>query len=128
MWSTQVSEYPQWVPEYFRVLIEYLSTRVLSLSLDTKLQLINEHCRAKIAKVPKIEGCRQLASALCMSQILKNVHRSMQPELILHIKDTGHFNSIDLMFRCHICSSHLADTSRRVQGSGRTKEISKLYV
>ena len=82
----------------------------------------------KIAKVPKIEGCQQLASALCMSQILKNVHRSMQPELISHIKDTGHFNSIDLMFRHHICSSHLTDTSRRVQGSRRTKEISKLYV
>ena len=82
----------------------------------------------KITKVPKIEGCWQLASALYMSQILKNVHRSMQPDLILHIKDTGHFNSTDLMFRCHICSSHLAHTSRRVQGSGRTKEISKLYV
>ena len=32
------------------------------------------------------------------------------------------------MFRCHICSSHLTDTSSRVQGNGRTKEISKLYV
>ena len=82
----------------------------------------------KIAKVPKIEGCWQLASALSMSQILKNVHRSMQAEVILHIEDTGHFNSIDLMFRCHICSSHLADTSRRVQGSRGAKEISKLYV
>ena len=77
----------------------------------------------KIARVPKLEGCQQLASALCMSQIVKNVHRSMQPELILHTKDTGHFNSIDLMFTSHICSSHLTDTSRRVQGSGRTKEI-----
>ena len=82
----------------------------------------------KIPKVPKIEGCQQLASALCMSQIVKNVHRSMQPKLILHTKDTGHFNSIDLMFRCHICSSCLTDTSRWVQGSRRTKEISKLYV
>ena len=45
-WSTQVSEYPQGVREY-SVLIEYLSTRVLSLSLDTKLKLIKEHCRAK---------------------------------------------------------------------------------
>ena len=77
----------------------------------------------KIAKEPKIEGCRQLASALSMSQILKNVHRSMQPELVLHIEDTGHFNSIDLMFRCHICSSHLADTSRRVQGSGGQRKF-----
>ena len=106
-----------WVPPggtwVLRVLIEYLNTWVLSLSLDTKLQLIKEHCRVKIAKVPKIEGCWQLASALCVSQILKNVHRSMWPELISHIKDTGHFNSIDLMFRQHICSSHLADTSRR---------------
>ena len=124
MWSTQVSEYPQGVLEY----LEYLSTQVLSLSLDTKLKLIKEHCRAKIAKVPKIEGCWQLATALSVSQILKNVHRSMQPELILHIEDTGHFNSIDLMFRHHICSSCLADTSRRVQGSRRVKEISKLYV
>ena len=82
----------------------------------------------KIAKVLKIEGCQQLAIALSVSQILKNVHRSMQPELILHTKDTGHFNSIELMFRCHISLSHLADTSRRVQGSRRTKEISKLYV
>ena len=82
----------------------------------------------KITKVSKIEGCQQLASTLCMSQILKNVHRSMHPELISHIKDTGHFKSIDLMFRCHICSSHLTDTSRRVQGSGTTKEISKLYI
>ena len=118
-----------WVPLggtwVLRVLREYLSIWVLSLSLDTKLQLIKEHCRAKIGKVPKIEGCWQLASALCVSQILKNVHRSMQPELILHIKDTGHFNSIDLMFRHHICSSHLTDTSSRVLGSGRTKEISK---
>ena len=80
----------------------------------------------KITKVPKIEGCRQLASALCVSHILKKVHRSTQPELILHIKDTGHFNSIDLMFRHHICSSHITDTSRRVQGSRRTKEMSKL--
>ena len=56
----------------------------------------------KIAKVPKLEGCWQLASALSVSQILKNVHRSMRPELILHTKDTGHFNSLDLMFRCTI--------------------------
>ena len=82
----------------------------------------------KIAKVPKIEGCQQLATALSVSQILKNVHRSMQPELILHRVNTGDFNSIDLMFRHHICSSHLADTSRRVQGSRGAKEISKLYV
>ena len=98
-----------WVPPggtwVLRVLIEYLSAWVLSLSLDTKLKLIKECWRAKIAKVLKIEGCQQLASALCMSQILKNVHRSMQPELISHIKDTGHFNSIDLMFRHHISSS-----------------------
>ena len=114
MWSTQVSEYPQGVLEY----LEYLSTQVLSLGLDTKLHLIKEHCRVKITRVPKIEACWQLASALSMSQILKNVHRSMQPELILHIEDTGDFNSIDLKFRHHICSSHLADTSRRVQGSG----------
>ena len=52
----------------------------------------------------------------------------MYPELILHTKDTDHLNSIDLMFKCHICSSCLADTSRGVQGGGRTKEISKLYV
>ena len=77
----------------------------------------------KIAKVLKIEGCWQLASALSMSQILKNVHRLMQPELISHIEDTGHFNSIDLMFRHHICSSHLADTSRRVQGSGGQRKF-----
>ena len=68
----------------------------------------------KIAIVPKLEGCRQLASTLSVSQILKNVHRSMQPELILHRLDTGDFNSLDLMFRHHICSSRLADTSRRV--------------
>ena len=123
-WSIWVPPGGSWV---LRVLIEYLSTWVLSLSWDTKLKLIR-NCRAKITEVPKIEGCWQLASALCMSQILKNVHRSMQPELILHIEDTGHFNSIDLMFRSHIWSSHLADTSRRVQGSRRTKEISKLYV
>ena len=79
-----------------------------------------------MTKVPKIVGCWQLASALCMSQIVKNVHRSVRPELILHPKDTGHFNSLDCMFRHHICSSHLADTSRRVQGDRRTKEISKL--
>ena len=68
--------------------------------------------------MPKIEGCFQLAIALSVSQILKNVHRSMQPELILHRVDTGDFNSIDLMFRHHICSSCLADTSKGVQGSG----------
>ena len=68
----------------------------------------------KIAKVPKLEGCQQFSSTLSVSQILKNVHRSMQPELISHTKDTGHFNSIDLMFRHHICSPHLVDTSRRV--------------
>ena len=92
--------------------LEYLSTQVLSLSFDTKLKLIRKHCRAKIAKVPKIEGCWQLGIVLSMSQILKNVHRSMQPEPILHRVDTGDFNSIDLMFRHHICSSCLADTSR----------------
>ena len=68
----------------------------------------------KIAKVPKIEGCRPLAIALSVSQIPKNVHRSMQPELILHRVDTGDFNSIDLMFRHPICSSHFTDTSRGV--------------
>ena len=77
----------------------------------------------KIAKVPKIEGCWQLATALSVSQILKNVHRSMQPEVISHIEDTGDFNSIDLMFRCHICPSCLADTSRRVQGSGGQRKF-----
>ena len=82
----------------------------------------------KITKVPKIEGCWQLATALSVSQILKKVHRSMQPELILHIEDTGDLNFIDLMFRLHICPSHLADTSRRVQGSRGTREISKLYI
>ena len=41
----------------------------------------------------------------------------MQPELILHTKDTGHFNSIDLMFRCHICSSHL------IEPLGGSKEV-----
>ena len=52
----------------------------------------------------------------------------MQPELILHIEDTGDFNSIDLMFRHHICSSHLADSSRRVQGSrGQRKFQNYLY-
>ena len=75
----------------------------------------------KIAKVPKIEGCQQLAIALSVSQIPKNVHRSMQPELILHRVDTGDFNSIDLMFRHHICSSHFTDTS----GGGPRKQ--KLY-
>ena len=73
-------------------------------------------------------GYQQLASTLCVSQVVKNVHRSMRLELILHTKDTGYFNSLDLMFGCHIGSSYLTDTSRRVQGSGRTKEISKLYV
>ena len=86
-----------WVPPggtwVLWVIVEYLSTWVLCLSLDTKLQLLKEHCRLKITKVLKIEGSRQLTSALCVSQILKNVHRSMQPELILHTKDTGHFNS-----------------------------------
>ena len=42
----------------------------------------------KIAKVLKTEGCWQLTTALSVSQILKNVNRSMQPELILHIEDT----------------------------------------
>ena len=68
----------------------------------------------KITKVPKIEGCQQLAIALSVSQIPKNVHRSMQPELIVHRVDTGDFNSIDLMFRHHICSSCFTDTSRGV--------------
>ena len=48
------------------------------------------------------------------------------PELILHRVDTGDFNSIDLMFRHHICSSHLADTSRgskEVGGKGNFKII-----
>ena len=81
----------------------------------------------KIAKVPKIEVCQQLATALSVSQILKNVHRSMQPELFLPRVNTGDFNSIDLMFRHHICSSHLADTSGGPRKQG-AKEISKLYV
>ena len=105
---------PQGVLEYIDEYLEYLSTRVLSLSLDTKLKLIRNTVEQKIGKVPKIVGCRQLASALSVSQILKNVHRSVWPELIFHTKDTGHFNSLDLMFRHHICSSHLVDTSRRV--------------
>ena len=87
----------------------------MSLSLDTKLKLIQEHCRAKIAKVPELEGYQQLASALSVSQIPKNMHRSMQPELISHIEDTGDFNSIDLMFRHHVCSSHPTDPSRGIQ-------------
>ena len=66
----------------------------------------------KITKVPKIEECQQLAIALPVSQIPKNVHRSVQPEHIAHRVDTGDFNSIDLMFRHHICSSHFTDTSR----------------
>ena len=57
--------------------------------------------------MPKIEGCWQLAIALPVSQIPKNVHRSMQPELIVHRVDTGDFNSIDLTFRHYICSSCL---------------------
>ena len=97
-----------------REYLEYLSTPVLSLTLDTKVQLIKEHCRSKIAKVPKLDGCWELASTLSVSQILKNVHRSLQPEFIWDTKDTGHFKSIDLMFRHHICSSCLANTSRSV--------------
>ena len=61
-------------------------------------------------------------------EIWNHVHRSMQPELILHRVNTSDFNSLDLRFKHHICSSHLADTSRRVQGSRGAKEISKLYV
>ena len=79
----------------------------------------------KITKVPKIEGYWQLVTALSMSQILKNVHRSMQPELILPRVNSGDFNSIDLMFGHHICSFHLADTSRRVQGSGGKMKFQK---
>ena len=79
----------------------------------------------KIAKVPKIEGCWQVASALSVSQIPKNVHRSMQPELILHIEDTGDFNSIDLMFRHHICSSHLTDPSRGSNEAGGQRKLHK---
>ena len=90
-------------------------------------KLIRKHCRVKITKVPKIEGCRQLAIALSVSQILKNVHRSMQPELISHRVDTGDFNSIDLMFRHHICSSHALQTplggSKEVGGKGNFKII-----
>ena len=74
----------------------------------------------------KIEGCWQLAVALSVSQILKNVHRSMQPELILHRVDTGDFNSIDLMFRHHICSSHLQTPLggfKEVGGKGNFKII-----
>ena len=37
----------QGVLEYLGEYLEYLSTQVLSLSLDTKLKLIKEHCRAK---------------------------------------------------------------------------------
>ena len=72
----------------------------------------------KIALVPKIEGCWQLAIALSVSQTQKNVHRSIQPELIVHRVDTGDFNSIDLMFRHHICSSHFPDTSRGSKEAG----------
>ena len=77
----------------------------------------------KIAKVPKIEGCQQLAIALSVSQILKNVHRSMQPKIILHRVDTGDFNSIDLMFRHDICSSCLADTSRGSKEAGGQRKF-----
>ena len=73
--------------------------------------------------MPKIEGYQQLAFALPVSQIPKNVHRSMQPELIVHRVDTGDFNSIDLMFRHHICSSCFTDTSRGSKEAG-AKEIS----
>ena len=52
----------------------------------------------------------------------------MQPELISHIEDAGDFNSIDLMFRHHICPSHLADTSRRVQGSGGKGNFKIIYI
>ena len=38
---------PQGVLEYLGEYLEYLSTWVLSLSLDTKLKLIKEHCRVK---------------------------------------------------------------------------------
>ena len=46
----------------------------------------------------------------------------------MHRVDTGDLNSIDLMFRHHICSSHFVDTSKGVEGSREAKEISKLYV
>ena len=72
----------------------------------------------KITKVPKLEGGWHLAIALSVSQIPKNVHRSMQPELISHRVDAGDFNSIDLMFRHHICSLHFTDTSRGSKEAG----------
>ena len=47
---------PQGVPGYLGEYLEYLSTQVLSLSLDTKLKLIRNTVEWKIAKVPKIVG------------------------------------------------------------------------
>ena len=50
-----------WVPQgVLEYLGEYLSTQVLSLSLDTKLKLIRNTVEQKIAKVLKIVGCQQL--------------------------------------------------------------------
>ena len=48
---------PQGVLEYLGEYLEYLSTWVLSLSLDTKLKLIRNTVEQKITKVPKIVGC-----------------------------------------------------------------------
>ena len=73
--------------------------------------------------MPKIEGYQQLAVALPVSQIPKNVHRSMQPELIVHRVDTGDFNSIDLMFRHHVCSSCFTDTSRGSKEAGKLRKF-----
>ena len=42
----------------------------------------------------------------------------MQPELIVHSVDTGDFNSIDLMFKHHICFSQFTDTSRGSKEAG----------
>ena len=59
VWSTQYLSTPG-VLEYLGEYLEYLSTRVLSLSLDTKLKLIRNTVERKIAKVPKIVGCQHL--------------------------------------------------------------------
>ena len=98
---------------------------MLSLSLIAKLKLIKEHCTAKIAEN---RGVSAISNCSTSVPDTKNVHRSMQPELILHRVNTGNFNSIDLMFRLHICSFHFTDTSRRIQESRKAKKISKLYV
>ena len=51
---------PEYLGEYLGEYLEYLSTQVLSLSLDTKLKLIRNTVEQKITKVPKIVGCWQL--------------------------------------------------------------------